>query len=65
MPLPKRRHSSTRRDKSRTHQKLAIRQTSRCAQCGKTTLPHRACPACGYYRGRQIVTIKVKEKAAK
>ena len=64
MALPKRRHSSTRRDKSRTHQKLAIRQTGACQQCGATKLPHRACPSCGYYRGRVAVTIKDKEKAA-
>ena len=65
MALPKRRHSSTRRDKSRTHQKLAIRQVSLCAQCGRVKMPHRVCPACGYYRGRAVVTIKPKEQAAK
>ena len=65
MPLPKRRHSTTRRDKSRTHQKLAILQTSRCVQCGRQRLPHRTCPHCGYYKGRQIVAIKAKEQSAK
>ncbi len=65
MALPKRRHSSARRDTSRTHQKLAIRQTSTCLQCGQATLPHRVCPHCGYYKGRAVVTIKTKESAAK
>ena len=65
MALPKRRHSTTRRDKSRTHQKLAIRQTSTCLQCGQQILPHRVCPRCGYYRGRAVVTIKAKESPAK
>ena len=65
MALPKRRHSPTRRDKSRTHQKLAIRQTRRCTQCGRPRLPHRACPHCGYYKGRLIVAIKTKEQSAK
>ena len=65
MALPKRRHSSTRRDKSRTHQKLAIRQTSLCIQCGRVKMPHRVCPSCGYYKGRAVVTIKQKEQAAK
>ncbi len=65
MALPKRRHSTTRRDKSRTHQKLAIRQTGVCQQCGAAKLPHRVCPACGSYRGRAVMTIKEKEKTAK
>ena len=65
MALPKRRHSSTRRDKSRTHQKLALGQTSVCVHCGRTRRPHHACPFCGFYKGRVAVTIKTKEKAAK
>jgi large subunit ribosomal protein L32 len=63
MALPKRKHSKARRDKSRTHWKLAVPALTRCAQCAKPVSPHRACPSCGYYRGRQVVVIKVKEKA--
>jgi len=28
-------------------------------------LPHRVCPQCGYYKGRQVVEIKVKKKEKK
>lgn len=28
---------------------------SACQKCGKPVLPHRACKACGFYRGREAV----------
>ena len=27
----------------------------RCPSCGETKLPHRMCPHCGTYNGREIV----------
>ena len=32
-----------------------------CPQCGALKMPHRVCGACGFYNGRQVVTIAVKE----
>ena len=58
MALPKRRHSKTRRDKRRTHYKIAIPKISPCPQCGESKLPHRICPKCGTYRGREILEIE-------
>jgi large subunit ribosomal protein L32 len=55
MPVPKRRHSSSRRDKGRTHWKLKARAVSLCPQCGEPRLPHRVCRHCGFYDGRQVV----------
>ncbi|MBI4356213.1 MAG: 50S ribosomal protein L32 [Candidatus Omnitrophica bacterium] len=55
MALPKRRHSKTRRDKSRTHHGLIPPQLAPCKQCGALRLPHRVCPQCGTYRGRQVI----------
>jgi large subunit ribosomal protein L32 len=26
-----------------------------CPQCRGAKLPHRACPGCGFYKGRQVV----------
>ncbi len=59
MPNPKRRHSSTRRDKRRTHDKAVAPQLSSCSNCGSAHLYHTVCPDCGYYRGKLAV-----EKAA-
>ena len=57
MPNPKRRHSSTRRDKRRSHDFMVAPQLSNCSHCGSAGLPHRICPECGYYRGKQAVEI--------
>ncbi len=37
-------------------------QTTKCAQCGTNKLNHRVCPSCGYYKGKQVITIKSKSK---
>jgi len=55
MPNPKRRHSKARRDKRRTHDALAAVGLSVCPNCHETKQPHRACPHCGQYRGREVV----------
>lgn len=26
-----------------------------CSNCGNPKLPHRACPECGFYKGRQVI----------
>jgi len=57
MALPKRRHSKTRRDKSRTHHRLTVPQGAACPQCGTLRLPHRVCPQCGSYRGREVIKV--------
>lgn len=61
MALPKRKHSKARRDKSRTHWKLALPSLTRCPQCAKPVRPHHVCAGCGYYRGRQVVVIREKK----
>jgi len=61
MPLPKRQHSKQRSRKRRTHWKIRLTNLSTCPQCQKAVQPHRVCPFCGFYKGKQIVTIKVKK----
>ncbi len=58
MPNPKRRHSKARRDKRRAHDALTAPGLSRCPNCQELKLPHRVCPACGYYKGREVVEIE-------
>ena len=44
----------TRRAANRWH----APQLGRCPQCSSRVLPHIACPSCGYYKGRQVLTIE-------
>ncbi|MBS1783993.1 MAG: 50S ribosomal protein L32 [Acidobacteria bacterium] len=57
MPNPKRRHSKARRDRRRTHDALETMSSTNCANCGVAKLPHRVCPSCGHYRGKQAVRV--------
>ncbi len=65
MANPKRRHSNTRTNTRRAHDALKLKSVSKCSQCGAPILSHRVCMECGYYRGRQVITIKIKEKKKK
>lgn len=62
MALPKRRFSRSRRDKRRLQIHLKPPSWTRCPQCGGTVLTHRACPACGSYRGRTVLNVAGPEK---
>jgi large subunit ribosomal protein L32 len=55
MPNPKRRHSKARRDKRRAHDALAAPPMSQCPNCHEAKLPHRVCPHCGHYKGKQTI----------
>ncbi len=58
MPLPKRRHSSARQAKRRTHYKLHPVSVGACPRCHAPRLSYHICSACGYYHGRQWTTPK-------
>lgn len=60
MPNPKWRHSTSRRDKRRTHDKMTIPQVGTCSNCGTAVLWHRVCNSCGYYRGKRVMEVKNK-----
>lgn len=67
MPNPKRRHSNTRTRKRRTHDVMKVLAMQACPTCAsrdqRTPLArHRVCSVCGFYRGRQVLQVKVKEK---
>ena len=62
MANPMRKHSRSRRDKRRANWKLTLPSLSKCPQCGKMLIPHRVCPQCGFYRGKQIIEVKEKKK---
>ena len=62
MAVPKRKHSQARKNKRRSNVwKLEMPAFSKCTQCGQLKTPHRVCPHCGYYKGKEI--IKMEEEA--
>ena len=58
MGVPKRKPSRSRQRMRRAYNSvLTLPQLSKCPQCGESCLPHRTCPACGFYKGRQALTV--------
>lgn len=57
-PLPKQRISKGRRNRRRAHHALKRPNLVQCTNCGEMRLPHRVCPNCGYYQGREVVSIE-------
>ena len=48
-----------RRDRRRAqHDKVKVRAMAVCPNCGAPMIPHRACPSCGEYKGRQVIEIE-------
>ena len=57
MPNPKRRHSKRRTSLRRTHDSLTRAVVSECPNCHEAKLPHRVCPRCGKYKGREVIEV--------
>jgi large subunit ribosomal protein L32 len=62
MPVPKRRHSKSRGRKRRTHWKLSVPNIIECPHCHQPKLPHRVCPNCGYYAGKEVIAVEKEKK---
>ena len=56
-PQPKRKVSPGRRDRRRAHDALKSPNLVTCSNCGEMRLPHTVCPSCGFYKGREVITI--------
>ena len=58
MAVPKRKTSKSKsRMRKRSHS-TNLRPTQVCQECGAPQQPHRACPTCGQYKGRQVLTVE-------
>jgi len=57
MAVPKRRTSKTKKRQRRTHFKIFAKTTTKCKNCEAVIKPHRACPECGFYKGKEVVKV--------
>lgn len=62
MPQPKKKHSRTRTLRRRAGWKIAVPPLTACPKCQQPMVPHRACPHCGTYQGRQVIDVTAREK---
>ncbi len=58
MGVPKRRTSKQKKRQRRAHWKIDAPELTNCPQCHELMAPHRVCPSCGYYKGREVVAVK-------
>ena len=58
MAVPKKRQSKSRRNRRRAqHDRVAPPTVVECPNCSEPTPPHQVCPACGYYKGEQVIAV--------
>jgi large subunit ribosomal protein L32 len=58
MAVPKQRQTRSRTRRRRGgHNKIQAKKLVVCTNCKKEILPHRACPYCGYYKGKKITGV--------
>ena len=58
MAQPKRRWSKARTRSKRSTWKLDKPNLFTCSHCHEPVLPHRVCSNCGYYNGKEVITVK-------
>jgi large subunit ribosomal protein L32 len=58
MAVPKKKTSKARRDKRRAQHKIESPRLNVCPQCGRPKRPHRVCPTCHTYRGRDVEPLR-------
>jgi large subunit ribosomal protein L32 len=58
MAVPKKKSPRSYTRSRRSHHHLRPPQLQDCPQCRQPMLSHRACPHCGSYNGREVISDK-------
>ena len=53
--VPFRKVSKTRKRQRRSHNAMEVPGMTKCPSCGETIKPHRVCPKCGNYKGKEVI----------
>ena len=64
MAVPKKKVSPGRKKTRRQFYALKATQSVKCPNCLNPRRPHRVCGSCGYYNGKQVISISAKETEA-
>lgn len=61
------RHTRAHTANRRSHHAMKPMQLSLCEKCGSPKENHKACAACGFYKGREAVNVmkRAEKRAAK
>lgn len=62
MAVPMHKTSKTRKALRRSHDALKATGLVTCPNCGEQIQSHRVCPNCGYYDGKKVKEVKVKDE---
>lgn len=58
MAVPKKRMSRARTASRRAQwDVITVPAVGKCYNCGAAARPHRVCGTCGFYRGKQVLTV--------
>ena len=60
MAVPKKKTSKSRRDKRRATHAIAATRVNVCPHRGQPKQPHRMCPTCKTYRGREVEPLRIE-----
>ncbi|NTW27908.1 MAG: 50S ribosomal protein L32 [Coriobacteriia bacterium] len=55
MAVPKRKTGRAKTNSRRSSHSLEATASSLCSQCHEPKVPHRVCPTCGFYNGKEII----------
>ncbi|MCH8843494.1 MAG: 50S ribosomal protein L32 [SAR324 cluster bacterium] len=58
MAVPKRRTSKRKRNHRRSHHALVAPNLNPCGNCQELVRPHRVCPKCGHFKGKEIFEVE-------
>ena len=63
MAVPKQKQSHSRTTKRRSQHKITAPSVNTCPQCRQPRRPHRVCPHCGSYGGREVVDLPARSRS--
>ena len=57
MAVPKRKKGRAKTNSRRSSHTITAANVASCPQCNELRVPHRVCPSCGTYGGKEIVDV--------